>query len=143
MQLHQVKPIHKPRKTKRVGRGGKKGWTCGRGSKGQSSRSGRLFKPLIRGFFKRYPKLRGYRAYRMPESLVTINLKSINLAFKDKEVVNPRILLHKGLISFPGNKTPKVKILGQGELTKPLVFQNCLFSKSAKDKIEKAGGVVR
>jgi len=61
MQLHQLSPKHKSKKRKRVGRGGKRGTYCGRGMKGQKSRAGAKFVPIIRGLIKRYPKLRGYR----------------------------------------------------------------------------------
>lgn len=59
MQIHQLKPIHKPKKKKRVGRGGKKGTYSGKGMKGQKSRAGKRFKPMIRELIKRYPKLKG------------------------------------------------------------------------------------
>jgi large subunit ribosomal protein L15 len=61
MQLHEIKPTHKLKKRKRVGRGGKRGTYSGRGQKGQLSRAGRKLKPLIREIIKRYPKLRGYK----------------------------------------------------------------------------------
>lgn len=61
MQLHQLKPNNKKRKAKRVGRGGKRGTYSGKGMKGQKSRSGRKFEPIVRGLIKRYPKLRGYK----------------------------------------------------------------------------------
>jgi len=59
MQFHQLKPIHKMKKRKRIGRGGKRGTYSGRGTKGQKSRAGRKLVPIIRGLIKRYPKLRG------------------------------------------------------------------------------------
>lgn len=61
MQLHQLRPIHKKKPRKRVGRGGKRGTYSGRGVKGQKSRSGARLQPVIRELIKRYPKLRGYR----------------------------------------------------------------------------------
>ena len=61
MQLHELKPIHKKKQPKRVGRGGKKGTYSGRGMKGQKSRAGRRLPPVIREMIKRYPKLRGYK----------------------------------------------------------------------------------
>lgn len=61
MQIHQLKPIHKIKKKKRVGRGGKRGTYSGRGLKGQKSRAGRKMQPAIREFIKKFPKLRGYR----------------------------------------------------------------------------------
>ena len=61
MQLQELKPIHKKKQRKRVGRGGKRGTYAGRGLKGQRARAGRRLKPAIRELIKRYPKLRGYR----------------------------------------------------------------------------------
>ena len=61
MQLQQLKPIHKFKKRKRVGHGGKRGTHSGRGVKGQRARAGRRLKPVIRELIKKYPKLRGYR----------------------------------------------------------------------------------
>ena len=61
MQLHQLKPTHKAKAAKRVGRGGKRGTYSGRGMKGQKSRAGARMQPLVRELIKRYPKLRGYR----------------------------------------------------------------------------------
>ncbi len=63
MQLHELKPKHKLKRKKRVGRGGKKGTYSGKGIKGQSSRSGRKMVPIIRELIKRYPKLRGYKSF--------------------------------------------------------------------------------
>ena len=59
MQIHQLKIIHKMKRKKRVGRGGKKGTYSGKGIKGQKSRAGKRFKPMIRDVIKRYPKLKG------------------------------------------------------------------------------------
>ena len=61
MQLYEIKPIHRLKKPKRVGRGGKRGTYSGHGIKGQRSRAGRRFKPIIRELIKKYPKLRGYK----------------------------------------------------------------------------------
>lgn len=65
MQLHELRPKHKLKKRKRIGRGGKRGTYSGRGVKGQKSRSGRRFAPVIRSLIKRYPKLRGYRFHAL------------------------------------------------------------------------------
>lgn len=61
MQLHELKPTHKLKKRKRIGRGGKRGTYCGKGIKGQASRAGKRLEPIVRSLIKRYPKLRGYR----------------------------------------------------------------------------------
>lgn len=61
MQLHELKPKYKLKPKKRIGRGGKRGTYCGKGLKGQRSRAGARFEPIIRGLVKRYPKLKEYR----------------------------------------------------------------------------------
>lgn len=150
MQLHQLKPIHKAKKAKRVGRGGKRGTYSGRGQKGQSSRAGRKFQPAVRELIKRYPKLKGYRhksslqrGFSAKKEVAILNLEILEKKFKAEEKVNPETLLAKGLISKTSGKMPKVKILGKGKITKALNFENCLISKSAKEKIEKSGGSVK
>jgi len=143
MQIHELQPKHKNRTKKRIGRGGKKGTTSGKGTKGQSSRAGRKMVPIIREFIKKYPKLRGYRAIRIENYFAIVNLETLEKTSKDGETINPENLLKKGIISKMKGKTPRVKILGTGKLTKKLVVENCKTSKTAKEAIEKAGGSVK
>lgn len=146
MQLHELKPIHKKKRPKRIGRGGKKGTYCGRGIKGQKARAGRKLKPIIREWIKRYPKLRGYRAKsQIPNSKLQaiVNLDVLERKFACGERVNPKILLERKIIRRIKGKVPKVKILGRGEITKALIVENCQLSKSAKEKIEKAKGIIK
>lgn len=137
MQLHQLKPKHKLKKKKRIGRGGKRGTYSGKGIKGQKSRAGRKFAPVIRELIKKYPKLRGYRFKGRDKNLAIVNIGDLDKKFKESEVVNPKALLERKLIRRIKGKTPKVKILGRGELKKKLTIENCELSKSAKEKIEK------
>lgn len=137
MQLHQLKPKHKLKKKKRIGRGGKRGTYSGKGIKGQKSRAGRKFAPVIRELIKKYPKLRGYRFKGQDKNLAIVNIGDLDKKFKESEVVNPKALLERKLIRRIKGKTPKVKILGRGELKKKLIIENCELSKSAKEKIEK------
>jgi len=141
MQLHQIKPIHKKKDKKRIGRGGKKGTYSGRGIKGQKSRAGGKMEPAIRGLIKKYPKLRGYRFKPKESKRVVINIGDLN--FKDKEVVTPEFLIEKRLIRKLKGKVPQVKILAKGEIKAALIFEGCEVSKTAKEKIEKAGGQVK
>ena len=142
MQLHQLKPNHKAKRPKRIGRGGSHGTYSGKGIKGQKARSGRKLKPIIRGFLKRYPKLRGHRLQTLPNLVIPVNLKNIEKSFKLGEKVTPKSLVKKGLVSFSGNQIPRIKILGKEELTKSLVFQGLSFSKAALEKIKKAKGKI-
>ena len=142
MQLHQLKPKHKLKKKKRVGRGGKRGTYSGRGLKGQKSRAGRKFAPAIRELIKKYPKLRGYRFKRREKNLEIVNIGVLEKRFETSETVSPKLLLEKKLIRRIKGKLPKVKILGKGEITRKLTIEGCEVSKSAKEKIKKAGGKI-
>ena len=63
--------------------------------------------------------------------------------FNASEKVNPQVLLEHKLIHRIKGRMPVVKILGKGKITKKLIVENCQLSKSAKDKIEKAGGTIK
>ena len=142
MQLHQLKPIHKKNKRKRIGRGGKKGTYSGRGVKGQKSRAGRKLKPFIREWIKRYPKLRGYKFKSFRTKPAILNLDTLSERFKTGDTINPQVLLEKKLIRKIKGKLPRVKILSRGKLTKKFILENCQVSKKTKEVIEKAGGKI-
>jgi len=147
MQLHELRPKHKLKKRKRVGRGGKRGAYSGRGLKGQKAHAGRRLEPIIRRLIKRYPKLRGYRfkskSQTSKSQTVILNVEILDKKFKAGEKITPEILLERKIIGKIKGRMPRVKILGNGEITKPLTVENCIVSKSAKEKIEKAKGQVR
>ena len=145
MQLHQLKPIHKFKKPKRIGRGGKKGTYSGHGVKGQKSRAGKKLKPIIDEIIKKYPKLRGYRQKLKIKNkkLKIMNLDILEKKFNAADKVTPEILLEKKIIRKIKGRMPQVKILGKGEITKTLTVDGCQLSKSAKKKIEKAGGIIK
>ena len=142
MQLHEIKKNTTTKRTKRVGRGGKKGTYCGGGGKGQKGRAGAKFKPIIRGWIKRYPKLRGYN-FNTQANDSAINLDTLEKTFEANTVVNPKVLVATRLIRNIDGKLPSIKILGTGEIKKALTIEGCLVSKTAKEKIEKAGGTVK
>lgn len=143
MQIHQLSPTFKKKSRKRVGRGGKKGTYSGKGMKGQKSRSGKgpragfaggdttLLKrlPKKRGVVGKVPIKRGSKLARFKIKSVILNLKDIEKNFKDGEIVSSKSLLKKKLISRINKKIPKVKILGEGELKKKLVFKGVRISK--------------
>ena len=143
MQIHELQRKHKNKGKKRVGRGGKKGTYSGKGNKGQKSRAGRKMVPIIRELIKRYPKLKGYRAFVLPKNIVVVNLEVLEKNTKDGETINPENLIKKGIIHIIKGKKPEVKRLGNGKLTKKLTIENCKISKSAKEAVEKAGGTVK
>jgi len=142
MQIHELRPKHKKKNKKRVGRGGKRGTYSGRGIKGQKARAGASFQPAIRTFVKRYHKLRGYRFRGTRLKAQILNVASLEKRFKEEDKINPQILLERKLIRRIKGKTPQVKILGKGEITKKLTIENCEVSKTAREKIEKAGGTI-
>lgn len=142
MQLHQLKPNPKAKK-QRIGRGGAHGTTATRGTKGQKARSGggkgRNFQGEKISLFRRTPKLRGFKSLR-PKNLA-VNLSQIEARFESGEVVNPDALFRNGLIR--SGQGAAVKILGNGEISKKIVFEDCLVSKAAEEKIKKAGGEIK
>lgn len=146
MRLHNIKPINRSRKSRRIARGGKRGGYSGRGIKGQKSRAGAKIRPAIRDLMMKFPKQRG-RAKHSFKSLfskpVILNLEIIEKKFKADDIVNPAILSEKNIISKKSGYLPEIKILSRGKISKKLTFQNVLLSKSARDKIEKSGGVIR
>ena len=143
MQIHEIQPDNKTKDKKRIGRGGSKGTYCGKGCKGQKSRAGRKMQPFMREIIKRYPKIRGYRQELRAEDTVSVNLKTIEKVFEKGAKITPQILVDKKLIRKIAGKTPLVKILGNGEITKSFSFESCLVSKVAQAKIEKAGGEIK
>ena len=143
MQLHELKPIHKLKKRKRIGRGGKRGTYAGRGIKGQKARAGRRLKPVIRELIKKYPKLRGYRFKKGELGPVILNIETLEKKFQTGDLITPEVLLERKIIPRIKGRLPQVKILAKGKLTKSLTIENCLVSKKAKEIIEKAHGVVK
>ena len=145
MQLHDLKPKTKNKKRMTVGRGGKRGKTSGRGTKGQNARAGHKNRPEMRDFIKRIPKLRGRGVSPFKSFAVKpwdISLSEINDAFKAGQSVTPKTLVEQGIVRMFKGKLPKVKILASGEIDKKLSISGCLVSAGAKAAIEKAGGTV-
>lgn len=137
MQLHELKKVYKDKARRRIGRGGKRGTYSGKGMKGQKSRAGHKIRPAIRDFIIRLPKRRGFKFRSIQLKPAVINLHVLERHFKSGDVVSPQILSQKGLIKRIKGILPEVKILGDGELKKKLIFRNCVFSKSAKIKSSK------
>ncbi|MCH7524157.1 MAG: 50S ribosomal protein L15 [Bacteroidetes bacterium] len=142
MQLHNIRQSTRRKTKKRIGRGGKRGTYSGRGMKGQKSRSGARFQPLVRELFKRYPKLRGYRTRRFGTDAVVVNLGTIEKHFAKGEVVSPESLNKKNIIRTIKKRLPLVKILGKGSIKKAVTIEGCECSKSVKEQIVKAGGTI-
>lgn len=143
-KLHELKPNKgATHRKKRVGRGigSGHGKTSTRGHKGQKSRRGygelpAFFEGGQTPFIMRIPK-RGFKNPNTVEYEI-VNIKTLEEKFEANTEVNPEILKEKGIIHC----TSAVKILGNGELTKPLKVKAHKFSKSAEEKIKSAGGSV-
>jgi large subunit ribosomal protein L15 len=142
MQMNLIKREHPNKKARQVGRGGTRGKTSGRGGKGQTARAGNKRRPEIRDVIKKLPKLRGYRFKSISVKPFALNLEVLNV-FEDGSKIDRKALLEKKIISLENGKLPKVKILANGDIDKKLTITDCLFSKEAKDKIEKAGGSIK
>ena len=131
MQIHNLARTTPSRVGRRIGRGGKRGTTSGRGTKGQKARAGAKFFPAEREFIKKIPKLRGYRFKSFRAQPVVVNLHTLEERFDEGDTVSPATLLKARIIRRSHGKMPEVKILGRGELKKKLVFKDVLFSASA------------
>lgn len=145
MQKHELKRNIKNKKKIKVGRGGKRGKTSGRGHKGQNARAGTSKRPEMRDVIKKLPKLRG-RGVNSNKSIknkpFAVTLDVLEKSFVDNEKVNPKTLFDRGLIRKISGKYPVCKILSTGDLKKKLIISNCEISVTAKEKVEKAGGKV-
>jgi len=142
MQLNQIRPKTKKKSIKRIGRGGKRGSFSGRGTKGQKARAGRRIRPEIRDTIKRLPKMRGYRFTSIKEKPFVVNINLLEKHFDNNEDISPQTLLEKDIIKKSKGVLPRVKLLGNGNLTKAFTISRCQISKQAKEKIEKAGGKI-
>ncbi len=144
MKLHELKPNKgATHRKKRVGRGigSGHGKTSTRGEKGQTSRSGDQKMPArFEGgqtpFIMRIPK----RGFISPHKKVyeIVNVKVLEERFEANTEITPELLKETGLVRTGS----LVKILGEGELTKPLTVKAHAFSKSAEEKITAAGGSI-
>lgn len=143
MQLHQLKRKTKNFKSKPVGRGGKRGKTSGRGTKGLKARAGGKIRPEVRDIIKKLPKLRGYAFNSIQEKAIVVNLGVIEENFLNNDEVTPTSLVAKGVINVRKGNNPRIKILSGGDVKKKFVFSGCLVSQKAKEKIEKAGGTIK
>ena len=142
MKLHELSPAAgSNRDVKRIGRGhgSGNGKTAGKGHKGQNARSGGGVRPGFEGgqmpMTRRIPK-RGFNNVFAAPKFATVNVSDLEI-FKEGTEIDADLLRASGLIRKTANG---VKILGNGELTKPLTVKASAFSESAKEKIEKAGG---
>lgn len=146
--LNQLKRTNARAKT-RVGRGGKRGKTSGKGTKGQNSRAGRKKRPEWRDIIKKLPKRRGYGKNRgrtvvstRPAPIV-VSLERLASAFEQGGEITRKALVEKGIVH--ARSAAPVKIVSSGGefvLAKKFMVSGCGVSASARALIEKAGGTV-
>ena len=141
MELHDLRPAEGSKKSsRRIGRGHGSGWgkTAGKGHKGQNARSGGGVRPGFEGgqmpLQRRIPK-RGFNNI-FAKKVISINVSDLE-RFGEGSVIDINELVNMGLVK---RSFDKIKILGNGELTKSLTVKAHMFSKSAIEKIQAAGG---
>jgi large subunit ribosomal protein L15 len=142
MRIEELQPAKGSRKgNKRVGRGVGSGLgkTSGKGHKGQKARSGGTKGAGFEGgqmpLQRRLPK-RGFTNYPFSKEYAIINLKDLT-RIEDLNVITPEALYERGIVK---DIKDGLKILGEGEITKPLTIKANAFSAAALKKIEGAGG---
>ena len=142
MKLHHLKPAEGSKSKKiRVGRGegGRRGKTAGRGTKGQKARNN--VRPGFEGgqmpLQRRIPKLKGFKN-RNKQYFALINVEKLAASFEANTTVTPEVLRARGLVKKRGN----VKVLGEGDIDRPLTVSAHAFSLGAVEKIQAAGGTV-
>jgi large subunit ribosomal protein L15 len=143
MKLHELSPPSRSRKmSRRLGRGvgTGRGKTAGRGTKGYNSRSGGGVRPGYEGgqmpIQRRLPKRGFTNIFR--KRIAVINIRDL-LTFKSGSLVDEDALVKAGLIK---GKKDGIKLLGQGDISIALNVKLSHVSKSAKEKIEAAGGSI-
>src|SRR6185369_1498006 len=156
MNIHQLKPKTPRTYSKRVGRGGKRGTTSGKGTKGQASRAGAGIKPGFRGgdsrIWQLFPKQRGaskkpgnnsphqkHRFFQFRNKKpIAVSLDAFN-SFSEGQEVTKEMLFEKGIIGV--SKLP-VKVLSTVTLKRKVALKGFLFSAAAREKASKAGATI-
>jgi large subunit ribosomal protein L15 len=143
--LHTIKRDNPNKSSRQFGRGGKRGKTAGRGTKGQKARAGRKLRPQLRDIIKKLPKKRGHGKNRARGTYVKPELAIINVATLSTlpvgAIVTPETLVTAGLATSRLAKNG-VKILGTGTIAHAVTVSKCAVSVAAKEKITAAGGSV-
>ena len=143
-EITSIAGKHKARKRLGRGVGTGQGKTCGRGHKGQGSRAGARLRAFHEGgqmpLFRRLPK-RGFNNYKFATNYQIVNVSQLE-RFSDGVDIGLEQLSDAGLINCDKSGNSKVKILGNGEITKKLQVTAHKFSKTAEQKIVASGGSV-
>lgn len=142
MQVHEIKKANPNKRKKKIGRGGARGTYSGKGIKGQKSRAGAKIRPHMRDVIKKIPKKRGYKFASIQVKPLVVNLAQLEQEFKNGDEITPKILVSRGLVNAKKGDTIRVKILGNGTLTKNLTVVGCDVSKTVEEAIKKNGGTI-
>ena len=144
MKLHELSPAAGSAKAawrKGRGPGSGNGKTAGKGHKGQNARSGGGVRPGFEGgqlpLYRKLPK-RGFNNYKFSKVYAIVNVEDLNV-FENGAVVDLEALMAKKIVR---KANAGLKILGNGELTRALTVKAAVFSATAKEKIEAAGGKI-
>ena len=145
LELEKLVPLLK--KKKRVGRGGERGGTSGKGHKGQKARSGPKIRAGFEGgqmpLFRRLPK-RGFTNAPFKKEFEIIHLGLLSEVFEEGSEVTTKALIEKGFLkrhkSLKAKKLPLIKVLADSKPVKKLVIHADAFSKTALEAINKVGG---
>ena len=142
-EITAIAGANKERKRLGRGKGSGHGKTCGRGHKGCGSRPGPTTRATYEGgqmpLFRRLPK-RGFNNFNFVKRYEIVNVSQLENIFDDGSAINIQQMVASGLVD---NVKSKVKILGDGELTKKLDVMAHKFSKSAEQKISGCGGTAK
>jgi large subunit ribosomal protein L15 len=142
-EITSIAGAHK--RPKRIGRGKGSGHgkTSGRGHKGLGQRAGGSVRATYEGgqmpLFRRIPK-RGFSNFNFARRYEIVNVSQLELNFDDGSTIDAETLVNAGLVD---NLKSKIKILGDGQLTKKLEVTAQKFSKSAEQKISGCGGTAK
>ena len=143
MKLHELAPAEgsvKPAWRKGRGPGSGNGKTAGKGHKGQNARSGGGVRPGFEGgqipLYRKLPK-RGFNN-KFAKHYAIVNVSDLNM-FNDGDTINLAVLMEAGLVT---KALDGLKVLGNGEITKKITVEAKIFSATAKEKIEAAGGKI-
>jgi large subunit ribosomal protein L15 len=148
MNLSTLSRPHTYKYSRRVGRGGKRGKTSGRGGKGQTARAGNKRRPEWRDIIKKIPKRRGFGVNRSSTvrpriAVAPLTLESLERNFNAGDTVTIKALIERGIVRRVSGRIPPMKVLSRGEITKKLsIVKGITLSEGAKEKITKAGGTV-
>ncbi len=138
MQLHNLQPKTETRSKKRVGRGGKRGTTSGKGQKGQKSRAGHKIRPAQRDLIIRTPKMKGYKHKPTSVKSLALSLNQIS-KLSEKVITKEALLAHHVIRSI----SQPIKIVSTGSIDGAREIVGIPISVSARTKIKKAGGSVK